>query len=90
MSIWMEDQSSKKQWFKDGMVKDDYVSTANAIPDASAADYVECFRDTLDSDLVDSSDAMRKLLDGKIKARRGGVYNVGGIVNTIAGSSQNV
>ncbi|KAG6949196.1 hypothetical protein JG687_00015028, partial [Phytophthora cactorum] len=43
------------------MVKDDYVSTANAIPDASAADYVECFRDTLDSDLVDSSDAMRKL-----------------------------
>ncbi|KAG2775753.1 hypothetical protein Pcac1_g13628 [Phytophthora cactorum] len=61
MSIWMEDQSSKKQWFKDGMVKDDYVSTANAIPDASAADYVECFRDTLDSDLVDSSDAMRKL-----------------------------
>ncbi|EEY69006.1 uncharacterized protein PITG_05172 [Phytophthora infestans T30-4] len=61
MSIWMEDRSSKKQWFKGGMLKTDYLTTANTIPDASAADYVECFRDTLDSDLVDLSDAKRKL-----------------------------
>ncbi|RAW41239.1 hypothetical protein PC110_g2564 [Phytophthora cactorum] len=172
--------------FKGGMTKDDYLSSTNTIPDASAADYVECFRDTLESDLAASGGAKRKLyaldrnalrlelavtirvlcstsvakyvfdlypvvvecieilesklrdrqheleklrgelktgdafpfiklavftkhgssilcwdpvpsgefmstrLDGKIKARRGGVYNVGGIVNTIAGSSQNV
>ncbi|KAG3090636.1 hypothetical protein PI125_g17640 [Phytophthora idaei] len=54
-------QDIEKQWFKDGIAKDNYVSTANTIPEASAADYVECFRDTLDSDVVDSSDAKRKL-----------------------------
>ncbi|KAE8995505.1 hypothetical protein PR001_g19098 [Phytophthora rubi] len=60
MSIRMEDRTSKKQWYKCDMAKTDYVSTANAIPDATVADYVKCFQDTLNSDLGDS-DAQRKL-----------------------------
>ncbi|KAE9089372.1 hypothetical protein PF010_g19020 [Phytophthora fragariae] len=69
MSIWMEDRTSKKQWYKGGMAKTDYVSDANAIPDATVADYVKGFQDTLDSDLSDSTgiaEVQRKLhaLDG--------------------------
>ncbi|KAE8995506.1 hypothetical protein PR002_g19599 [Phytophthora rubi] len=74
MSIWMEDRISKKQWcstykYKGGMAKTDYVSDANAIPDATVADYVKGFQDTLDSDLSDSTgiaEVQRKLhaLDG--------------------------
>ncbi|KAE8999288.1 hypothetical protein PR001_g19102 [Phytophthora rubi] len=66
MSIWMEDRISKKQWYKGGMAKTDYVSDANVIPDATVADYVKCFQDALDSDLGDCSDVQRKLyaLDG--------------------------
>ncbi|KAE9201595.1 hypothetical protein PF004_g18672 [Phytophthora fragariae] len=41
MSIRMEDRTSKKQWYKCDMAKTDYVSTANAIPDATVADYVK-------------------------------------------------
>ncbi|KAE9294126.1 hypothetical protein PF001_g17928 [Phytophthora fragariae] len=41
MSIWMEDRISKKQWYKGGMAKTDYVSDANVIPDATVADYVK-------------------------------------------------
>ncbi|KAH7472523.1 uncharacterized protein KRP23_9516 [Phytophthora ramorum] len=62
MSIWMEDLATKKQWYKGDMVKGDYVSPANAIPDASATDYVQCFRDSLNSDLDDASDVQRKLI----------------------------
>ncbi|KAE8912965.1 hypothetical protein PF003_g3188 [Phytophthora fragariae] len=51
------------------MAKTDYVSDANAIPDATVADYVKGFQDTLDSDLSDSTgiaEVQRKLhaLDG--------------------------
>ncbi|CAH0521518.1 unnamed protein product [Peronospora belbahrii] len=61
MSIWIEDRTSKKQWFKGGMVKTDYVSSANAIADASERDYVKCFQDMLDCKLDDSNDVHRKL-----------------------------
>ncbi|KAF4034801.1 hypothetical protein GN244_ATG13256 [Phytophthora infestans] len=61
----MEDRTSKKQWFKGGMLKTDYLTTANTIPDASAADYVEVsefFASEIHwSDLVDLSDAKQKL-----------------------------
>ncbi|KAE9278061.1 hypothetical protein PF008_g28708 [Phytophthora fragariae] len=61
MSIWMEDRTSKKQWYKGDMAKADYVTAANAIPDLTVADYLKCFQDTLDSNLSDSSDVQRKL-----------------------------
>ncbi|EGZ06200.1 hypothetical protein PHYSODRAFT_445826, partial [Phytophthora sojae] len=61
LSIWLEDRTSKKQWYAGDMAKSDYVSTANAIPDATVTDYLKCFQDTLDSDLDGSSDVQRKL-----------------------------
>ncbi|RMX63657.1 hypothetical protein DD238_008031 [Peronospora effusa] len=41
LKIWMEDCSSKKQWCKGDMLKEDYVTSANTIPNASPADYVK-------------------------------------------------
>ncbi|KAL3661124.1 hypothetical protein V7S43_013733 [Phytophthora oleae] len=37
----MEDRTSKKQWRKNDMAKDDYVTPANTITDASALDYLK-------------------------------------------------
>ncbi|KAL4146641.1 hypothetical protein PRNP1_012505 [Phytophthora ramorum] len=56
--------------YKGDMAKDYYVSPANAIPDASATDYVQCFRDSLNSDLDDASDVQRKLIPLKGGALR--------------------
>ncbi|KAG3107565.1 hypothetical protein PI124_g2701 [Phytophthora idaei] len=52
---------SRSKVCKREITKHDYVTPANAIPDASAANNVECFRETLAGDLVHSSDAKRKL-----------------------------
>ncbi|KAE8981057.1 hypothetical protein PF011_g22185 [Phytophthora fragariae] len=43
LNFSLEDYSSKKQWFKDGMGKEDYVTTCtdNAISGASPADYLK-------------------------------------------------
>ncbi|KAF4128363.1 hypothetical protein GN958_ATG22441, partial [Phytophthora infestans] len=67
ISISMEDRSSKKRWsessvglFKGNMVKSDYVLPDNAIPDTSAADYFEYFRDALEGP-TDVSDVRRNL-----------------------------
>ncbi|KAG7378422.1 hypothetical protein PHYBOEH_000377 [Phytophthora boehmeriae] len=62
MSIWMEDRSSKKQWYKGGLDKSDYVTSSNAITDASASDYMKCFQDSLDCEVDDSGDVQRKLV----------------------------
>ncbi|KAE8989413.1 hypothetical protein PF005_g17896 [Phytophthora fragariae] len=61
LSIWMEDRTSKKQWYKDGMVKSDYISSANSVTDAAPADYLKCFCDALHGELDESGDASRKL-----------------------------
>ncbi|KAG6594075.1 tumor necrosis factor-like domain [Phytophthora cinnamomi] len=70
LSIWIEDRTSKKQWYKSDMAKTDYVSAANAIPDATVTDYLKCFHDTLDSDLNESSDVQRKLSAQTVGALR--------------------
>uniref|UniRef100_A0AAV1T8T6 Uncharacterized protein n=1 Tax=Peronospora matthiolae TaxID=2874970 RepID=A0AAV1T8T6_9STRA len=57
LSIWMEDRTSKKQWSKSGVTKEDYVTSANAISDASAIDYLKLFQDALDGEPDESSDA---------------------------------
>ncbi|KAG7383432.1 hypothetical protein PHYPSEUDO_003672 [Phytophthora pseudosyringae] len=61
MSIWMEDSESKKQWFKGGMEKGDYVTTDNTITGASVADYLEFFQEALVGAQKDSSDSYRRL-----------------------------
>ncbi|KAG7383434.1 hypothetical protein PHYPSEUDO_003674 [Phytophthora pseudosyringae] len=61
LSISMEDLESKKQWYKGDMSVADYATSANTIPDATPLDYVECFRDALESDLDDSSHMQRQL-----------------------------
>uniref|UniRef100_A0AAV1TBT0 GOLD domain-containing protein n=1 Tax=Peronospora matthiolae TaxID=2874970 RepID=A0AAV1TBT0_9STRA len=57
LSIWMEDRTCKKQWSKSGMIKEDYVTSANAIADASAIDYLKLFQDALDGEPDESGDA---------------------------------
>uniref|UniRef100_A0AAV1T804 Uncharacterized protein n=1 Tax=Peronospora matthiolae TaxID=2874970 RepID=A0AAV1T804_9STRA len=57
LSIWMEDRTSKKQWSKSGVTKEDYVTSANAISDASANDYLKLFQNALDGEPDESSDA---------------------------------
>ncbi|OWY93751.1 hypothetical protein PHMEG_00036734 [Phytophthora megakarya] len=61
ISIWMEDRTSKKQWYKGNIAKCDYVTSANTITDASASDYVKCFHDALTCTLDGSSDGHRQL-----------------------------
>uniref|UniRef100_A0AAV1TBP8 Uncharacterized protein n=1 Tax=Peronospora matthiolae TaxID=2874970 RepID=A0AAV1TBP8_9STRA len=61
LSIWMEDRTSKKQWSKSGMIKEDYVTSANTIADASAIDYLSLFQDTLESNLDKSGYVQRTL-----------------------------
>ncbi|KAE8995504.1 hypothetical protein PR003_g19312 [Phytophthora rubi] len=61
MSIWLEDRSSKKQWYKSGMAKTDFVTSGNTITDAEAIDYLKCFQDALDSDLDKSDEAFREV-----------------------------
>ncbi|RLN20086.1 hypothetical protein BBJ28_00025911 [Nothophytophthora sp. Chile5] len=41
MSIWLEDCTTKKQWNKGALNKADYVTSLNALPGASAADYAQ-------------------------------------------------
>ncbi|EGZ06173.1 hypothetical protein PHYSODRAFT_532391, partial [Phytophthora sojae] len=57
----MEDRSSKKQWFKGGMDKADFVTPDNAISGASEADYLKCFHDALSCALDGSNDSQCKL-----------------------------
>ncbi|CAI5703761.1 unnamed protein product [Peronospora effusa] len=61
LKIWMEDCSSKKQWCKGDMLKEDYVTSANTIPNASPADYVKCFYDCFDCNLNTSCPVQRTL-----------------------------
>ncbi|KAE9317873.1 hypothetical protein PF008_g18634 [Phytophthora fragariae] len=49
LRIWLEDCDSKKQWCTTELSIDAYVDPTNAIPDATSADYVECFREVLNS-----------------------------------------
>ncbi|UIZ21886.1 hypothetical protein KXD40_008919 [Peronospora effusa] len=74
LKIWMEDCSSKKQCSetnvnmsafvrrcKGDMLKEDYVTSANTIPNASPADYVKCFYDCFDCNLNTSCPVQRTL-----------------------------
>nr|KAE8929068.1 hypothetical protein PF009_g20814 [Phytophthora fragariae] len=61
LSVWMEDCSSKKQWYTGEMEKATYITAINSIMAASSTDYVELFRDALDSDLNSSGQMQRKL-----------------------------
>ncbi|KAH7472561.1 uncharacterized protein KRP23_9549 [Phytophthora ramorum] len=56
LCIWLEDCESKKQWCTARRSLCDYVDLTNAIPTASAADYVKYFHDLIDAnhDGVDS------------------------------------
>ncbi|KAE8989414.1 hypothetical protein PF010_g19013 [Phytophthora fragariae] len=62
LTIWMENQSNKSQWFSCELSKNDFVSSKNALPCASAVDYVKCLQQALDSDLSESSDVKRELI----------------------------
>ncbi|KAG7384481.1 hypothetical protein PHYBOEH_009430 [Phytophthora boehmeriae] len=55
LRIWLEDCDSKEQWCTRELKFDDYVKLSNSIPDATAADYVECFREVLDNSHDDVS-----------------------------------
>ncbi|KAE8965163.1 hypothetical protein PR003_g31789 [Phytophthora rubi] len=59
LTIWMENQSNKSQWFSCELSKNDFVSSKNALSCASAVDYV---KQALDSDLSESSDVKRELI----------------------------
>ncbi|OWZ07967.1 hypothetical protein PHMEG_00019565 [Phytophthora megakarya] len=61
VNIWLEDRNSKKQWQSGFLSKDDYVTAANTFVDASAADYVSCFQQCLNSSLDDADESQRKL-----------------------------
>ncbi|KAF4041483.1 hypothetical protein GN244_ATG06340 [Phytophthora infestans] len=61
LSVWIEDRTSKNQWYKGDLAKADYVTSANTISNASANDYARCFQDALDCDLNDVSGARRSL-----------------------------
>ncbi|RLN48619.1 hypothetical protein BBJ28_00027126, partial [Nothophytophthora sp. Chile5] len=66
LSIWIENRAAKRQWYKGDLAKSDYVTASNTIPDASPADYAK----SLDCDLDDSSDVLRKftpLKDGRFR-----------------------
>ncbi|KAE8912960.1 hypothetical protein PF003_g3185 [Phytophthora fragariae] len=80
MSIRMEDRTSKKQWYKCDMAKTDYVSTANAIPDATVADYVKS---------IDSVGFVVNGSDGVVKVCDSGLYTMSAIINSAPGSFQN-
>ncbi|KAI9895805.1 hypothetical protein PsorP6_019408 [Peronosclerospora sorghi] len=47
--------------YKGKMVKDDYVTSGNIISDASAADYLRSFQESLNGELDESSDVQRTL-----------------------------
>ncbi|KAL3661119.1 hypothetical protein V7S43_013728 [Phytophthora oleae] len=59
LSFWVEDRTSKKQWRKGDLVRDNYVTSANMIADASALDYLKCFKEALDCELDKSRDIQR-------------------------------
>ncbi|KAI9920198.1 hypothetical protein PsorP6_015965 [Peronosclerospora sorghi] len=61
LSIYLEDQNTKKQWYSGEMAGDDYLTPSNRISEASTMDYLGYFRDSLDSKLDDSSDVQRAL-----------------------------
>ncbi|OWZ01794.1 hypothetical protein PHMEG_00026755 [Phytophthora megakarya] len=61
LSIWMEDRTTKKQWYKGAMAKADYVTSANSVTDASVGDYLKCFQDALDGELDETGDIQRTL-----------------------------
>ncbi|KAG2523411.1 hypothetical protein JM16_005350 [Phytophthora kernoviae] len=70
VNIWLEDRCSKKQWQSGYLTKEDYVTTANIFVDATASDYVSCFKQCLDCSLEDVDEAQRKLTPlrgGKLK-----------------------
>ncbi|KAE8989412.1 hypothetical protein PF010_g19019 [Phytophthora fragariae] len=91
MSIWMEDRISKKQWYKGGMAKTDYVSDANVIPDATVADYVKTSRRNSESTMkwgpTTGADFASTGVDGVVKARRGGTYIIFVTVTTVHGAN---
>ncbi|EGZ06262.1 hypothetical protein PHYSODRAFT_566045 [Phytophthora sojae] len=49
LRIWLEDCDSKKQWSTSELGIEAYVDPTNAIPDATASDYLECFREVMNS-----------------------------------------
>lgn len=67
LRIWLEDCDSKKQWCTTDLDIQDYVDSSNVIPDATASDYVECFRDLLDAaddDLTNIPSSLQRRKDG--------------------------
>eukprot|EP00644_Phytophthora_capsici_P016781 jgi/Phyca11/21724/fgenesh1_pg.PHYCAscaffold_111_\ len=79
VNIWLEDQSSKKQWETGLLNKEDYVTTANVFVDASVSDYVLSIAveriDILESKLKDVQEELGRLR-GKIgsAAMEGGAW----------------
>ncbi|ETK88202.1 hypothetical protein L915_07518 [Phytophthora nicotianae] len=67
LRVWLEDCESKKQWCTTELDTQDYVDSTNVIPDATASDYVECFRDLLDAahnDATNIPSAFQRHKDG--------------------------
>ncbi|KAG7377178.1 hypothetical protein PHYPSEUDO_012046 [Phytophthora pseudosyringae] len=69
VDIWLEDRSSKKQWRTGYLNKEDYVTAANVFVDATAADYVSCFKQCLDCQFreEDTDRKLTPLKGGKLK-----------------------
>ncbi|KAG7389155.1 hypothetical protein PHYPSEUDO_010957 [Phytophthora pseudosyringae] len=67
LRIWLEDCESKKQWCTTELNIEDYVDSSNVIPDAIVSDYVECFRELLDTakdDLSNIPSSFQRHQDG--------------------------
>ncbi|POM64143.1 Hypothetical protein PHPALM_20367 [Phytophthora palmivora] len=57
LRIWFEDCQSKKQWCTARLKFNEYVNITNAIPNATATDYVEYFRELIDGAHDDDTNA---------------------------------
>ncbi|KAE9203221.1 hypothetical protein PF004_g18193 [Phytophthora fragariae] len=70
LRIALEDSDSKKQWCTKELELDKYVDASNAIPDARAADYAECFHELLSTSLKGAKTpprALRKAKDDRLQ-----------------------
>ncbi|ETM53737.1 hypothetical protein L914_02809 [Phytophthora nicotianae] len=65
INLWLENRTSKKQWQSGFLSKEEYVTTANAFVDASAADYISCFKQCLDCSVDETQESQRKLVSLK-------------------------
>lgn len=73
LRVWLEDFVSKEQWCTTNLNLHDYVELANAIPEATATDYVECFHELLESphDVNNIPSSFKRVADDAFELRMG-------------------